>query len=193
MSRRPYTPRLSVEDRRTQLLDCALEIIGRDGYGKVSIDAIAREADVTRPVVYRVFDDLPTLLFALLDRQEARALGQLAEAFDPGADPLDSLARLMDAVRADPATWRPILLGGDNTPPQVRERIDRDREMVRANLEAVIAGRARAVGVDPWAASHAMIAIAEHFGRLMMQDPEGFDPEPLLASVRALLGYVSPS
>ena len=42
----------------TQLLDAALEVIARDGYAGVSIDAIAREAGVTRPVVYGVFDGL---------------------------------------------------------------------------------------------------------------------------------------
>lgn len=187
MSRRPYTPRLSVEDRRAQLLDAALEIIARDGYGKISIDAIAREADVTRPVVYRVFDDLPALLFALLDRQEGRALGQLAAAVTPDADPLDSLASLIEAVRNDAVTWRPILLASHNTPPPVRERIDRDRELVRLQLEAFIARRSRDAGIDPGIASHALIAIAEHFGRLMLQDPDGFDPEPLLDSVRAVL------
>jgi AcrR family transcriptional regulator len=38
-------------DRREQLLDAALRVINRDGYGGVSIEAIAREADVSRPVV----------------------------------------------------------------------------------------------------------------------------------------------
>jgi AcrR family transcriptional regulator len=37
------------EERREQLLDAAMAVIARDGYAGVSIDAIAREAGVTRP------------------------------------------------------------------------------------------------------------------------------------------------
>jgi hypothetical protein len=54
-------------------------------------------------------------------------------------------------------------------------------------LEAFIAQRSRAVGVDPGIASHALIAVAEHFGRLMLQDPDGFETEPLLEAVHAVL------
>src|SRR5947209_7927279 len=76
--RRPYTPRLPPQERREQLLDAALRIIGRDGYAGVSIDAIAREAGVTRPVVYGVFDGLQALLDA---EYAAHALIAVAEYF----------------------------------------------------------------------------------------------------------------
>src|SRR5687768_7964136 len=79
-ARRPYAPRMAPEERRAQLLDAAIEVISRDGYAGVSVDAIAREAAVTRPVVYGVFANLEELLYALLDRQERRALEQLAAA-----------------------------------------------------------------------------------------------------------------
>src|SRR3954451_21955701 len=78
--RRPYAARVPADVRREQLLDGALAVIVRDGYDAISIDAIAREAGVTRPVVYGVFDGLGPLLGALLDRQQERALGQLAAA-----------------------------------------------------------------------------------------------------------------
>src|SRR5690348_624565 len=77
-SRRAYSPRMPAEARRTQLMDAALEVIVRDGYRAVSVEAIVREVDVTRPVFYNVFDGLEQLLSQLLDRQEQRALAQLA-------------------------------------------------------------------------------------------------------------------
>ncbi|NHA01077.1 TetR family transcriptional regulator [Nocardioides sp. W3-2-3] len=58
------------------MLDAALRIIDRDGYDRVSIDAVAKEAGVTRPVVYGAYDGLGPLLMALLERQQKRALGQ---------------------------------------------------------------------------------------------------------------------
>ena len=43
--------------RREQLIDAALQVILDQGYSGVSIEAVAREAGVTRPVVY---DHFPT-------------------------------------------------------------------------------------------------------------------------------------
>jgi AcrR family transcriptional regulator len=201
-ARRPYTPRMPIPERREQLLDAALHVIARDGYGGVSIDAIAREADVTRPVVYSAFGGLEPLLYALLDRQEQRALAQLAGAvpLDVGAarDPVAFASRtvraLYDLVAGDPLTWRPILLTPEGTPPPVRERIARDRELVRGRvqslLELVLASmpvEAVPPGLDTEVVSHALLAIAEYFGRRILEEPEPPDRERLAATVQALL------
>lgn len=201
-SPRRYAPRLPPAERREQLLDAALAVIGRDGYAGLSIDSIAREAGVTRPVVYGAFDGLGPLLYALLDRQEERALAQLLEAVPPdlgGQDPdaflVAAVGRLIEVVRGDPATWRPILLAPEGTPAAVRERIARDREVVRARIQALLeVGLARRGGpdVDAEIASHAILGVAEYFGRLLVSDPEGFEAERLVATTRALLAALGP-
>src|SRR3954452_11557381 len=188
--RRPYAPRMAPEDRRTQLLDAALGVIERDGYGGVSIDAIAREAGVTRPVVYGVFANLQALLYALLDRQEKRALDQLAAALplelgseDPDRFLVATAAKLVDTVASDPLTWRPILLAPAGTPEAVRRRIDRDRELVRRRIEALLeAGIAVRGGpaIDTEMAAHALVGMAEYFGRLIVEQPETFDRDRLV-------------
>ncbi len=195
--RRRYAPRLPPEARREQLLDAALAVIVRDGYPGVSIDAIAREAGVTRPVVYSSFEGLGQLLYALLDRQEQRALEQLLAAVptelgetDPDAFLVEAIARLIEVVRGDPATWRPILLGADGTPAAVRQRIARDRELVRARVEALLrAGLERRGGpeLDAEIASHAVLGVAEYFGRMLVEERERLDAARLLATVGALL------
>src|SRR5690242_13726806 len=53
--RRRYAPRMAPEQRREQLLDAALSVILEQGYSGVSIEAIARAAGVTRPVIYDHF------------------------------------------------------------------------------------------------------------------------------------------
>ena len=67
------------EQRREQLIDAALNVILKEGYRGVSIEAIAREAGVTRPVVYDHFTNLARLLHALVEREEHYSLGQLAD------------------------------------------------------------------------------------------------------------------
>ena len=56
---------------------------------RVSIEAVARAAGITRPIVYRHFGDLGALLDALVERETLRALTQLREFLpaDLGGDP----------------------------------------------------------------------------------------------------------
>lgn len=196
-SPRRYAPRLPPAERREQLLDAALAVIGRDGYAGLSIDSIAREAGVTRPVVYGAFDSLGPLLYGLLDRQEKRAVTQLLEAVppdlgaqDPDAFLVEAVRRLIEVVRSDSATWRPILLAPEGTPAAVRERIARDRELVRARVETLLeSGLERRGGpdIDVGVASHMVLGVAEYFGRLLVEDPGGFEAEGLVATIEALL------
>ena len=203
-TRRPYAARVPANVRREQLLDAAIAVIVRDGYAGVSVDAIAREAGVTRPVVYGVFDGLEPLLLALLDRQEARALAQLHEAMSddtalvtaPEEFMVDTAVRMIDAITSDPHTWRPILLAPSGTPEVVRERIERDREQVRRQVGRLLeVGLALRGGphVDVEVASHAVVAVLEHFGRLLLDDPRRFDTDRLVTAIRGLLAAIGPA
>lgn len=202
-TRRPYAARVPADVRREQLLDAAIAVIVRDGYAGVSVDAIAREAGVTRPVVYGVFDGLTPLLTALLDRQEARALSQLEEAVSGDASLLtapdeflvDAAVRMIDAITSDPHTWRPILLAPSGTPEVVRSRIERDREQVRQQIGRVLeVGLALRGGpaLDVEVVSHAVVAVLEHFGRLLLEDPRRFETNRLVAAIRGLLTVIAP-
>ena len=200
-TRRPYAARVPADVRREQLLDAAIAVIVRDGYAGVSVDAIAREAGVTRPVVYGVYDGLAPLLTALLDRQEARALAQLEEAMSDSGSMLTApdeflvgaAVRMIDAITGDQQTWRPILLAPNGTPELVRDRIDRDREQVRRQIARLLeVGLALRGGptLDVELVSHAVLAVLEYFGRLLLEDPERFETDRLVAAVRGLLTAV---
>src|SRR5579875_2789926 len=145
--RRRYAPRMAPSERREQLIDAALQVIVEQGYAGVSIEAIARTAGVTRPVIYDHFRNLGTLLQALIEREERIALGQLA-AVIPGPqaagseDPVVLLGsgerRFLEAVRSRPPTWRIILLPLDGTPSIVREHVQRNRTRVLQRLEQLV-------------------------------------------------------
>lgn len=200
--RRPYAARLPVEERREQLLDAAIAVIVRDGYDKVSIDAVAREAGVTRPVIYGVYDGIAPLLSALLDRQQARAMAQLADALpehpdlsDPDGFLLDAASHLIEVVSANPVTWRPILFAQQGTPQAVQNRIEADREQVREQIAGLLEVGLELRGgpdLDAEVISHALVAILERFGRMLLEDPPRFDPERLISSVRTLLAALRP-
>ncbi|MET7442038.1 helix-turn-helix domain-containing protein, partial [Streptomyces sp. NPDC005568] len=51
----PAYRRLSVEERRSQLLDAALSLFAHRAPEEVSLDDVAEAAGVSRPLVYRYF------------------------------------------------------------------------------------------------------------------------------------------
>ncbi|WP_410598372.1 TetR/AcrR family transcriptional regulator [Amycolatopsis sp. lyj-90] len=195
--RRPYTARMPIEERRTQVLDAALRIIAGEGYRAVSIDRIARDLDVTRPVVYNAFDGLDALLRALLERQERRVVKQLLSTISTEVDLLDpaaylnrTITALATMVTSDPLTWKPVFLISVEAPAVVRERIDRNRNLVRERIQTIVemsvAERKAGSKIDAGVVAHSLVAIGEYFGRLLLEDPDAVDVDHLASTVTAL-------
>jgi len=176
---------MAPEQRREQLIDAALEVILERGYGGVSIEAIAREAGITRPVVYDHFPNLNRLLHAVIEREERIALKQLAEVVpedlgghEPGELLAAGVTRFLEAVTSRPATWRIILLPLEGTPAIVREHVEVNRALVLARIEALVRWALErsdaphdldveltARGVRDW---------SEQAGRMVLTDPERY-------------------
>lgn len=201
--KRRYAARLPVDERREQLLDAALAVLVRDGYENVSIEAIAREAGVTRPVVYGAYDGLEALLHALLDRTQQRAFNQamalLHEAGSPNdvdAWVLNAVDLLVDQVQGDPQVWRPVLGLTAGAPAIVRDRINETREVIRRFLAAGLEAGVQLRGgpeVDCEILSHLVLVTAEEFGRLVLEDPPRYSKERLRSALAGLLAAAPPS
>jgi AcrR family transcriptional regulator len=192
----PATTRLSAEARREQLLDATKAIVARDGFHAVSIEAVAREAGITRPIVYGHFQDLPGLLEALVSREGARALGQLAKVmpYDLAADPREQLVAALrgylEAVSADPETWRLVLMPPEGAPQVLRNHVATGRAAVLARLAEAIrpglgAGRE---SPDPELTARMLSATADEAARMLLTDPERYPVERLTAHARWVLG-----
>lgn len=201
--RRRYAPRLPLDQRREQLLDAALHVLVRDGYAKVSIESIAKEADVTRPVVYGAYDGLEPLLHALLDRTQKRAQDQVMALLAESGSPTDvdawvlaGVSRLIDQVQDDPDVWRPVLGMTRAAPEIVRERIEQTREVIRRQIAGALAVGLRLRGgpyLDTDVLSHLVMATAEEFGRLVLEDPPRYDKQRLLDALHGLLKAAAPT
>jgi AcrR family transcriptional regulator len=174
---------MSAEDRREQILDVTLREIRLRGMQGLSVEAVARAAGVTRPLVYTLFDDLDGLLEALADREEPRALADVQaaiparEAADPDALLTSGVTLFVEAVRAQPDRWHLILLPPDGTPAGLRERIERNRAVILAQLEGlVIWGLERRGGpdLDPELTARMILTLAQDAARLVLADPVGY-------------------
>ena len=194
---------MPADERREPLLDAALPVLVRDGYDNVSIEAIAKEAGVTRPVVYGAYDGLEPLLHALLDRTRDRALAQAMALLHEAGSPADvdtwilnAMDLLVDQVQADPHVWRPVLGLTAGAPAVVRDRITETRELIRDYLAAVIETGIQLRGgpfVDAEILSHIVLVMAEEFGRLVLEDPPRYEKERLVSALRGLLAAAPPA
>ena len=60
--------RMPAAERRQQLLDISLRVFARDGYHETSMNALASEAGVTKPVLYQHFASKHNLVVEVLNR-----------------------------------------------------------------------------------------------------------------------------
>jgi AcrR family transcriptional regulator len=190
------------EQRREQLVDAALSVILEQGYGGVSIEAIARAAGVTRPVIYDHFPNLGTLLGALVEREERFSREQLERVVpdDPGdSDPVEVLAgsvrRFLDAVTARPATWRIILLPLDGTPAIVREHVETHRAKILERIERLVRWAINRnelpSDLDVELTARAIRDLGEVAGRMVLTDPERYSPDRYERFVQSVMKLLS--
>src|SRR5215203_714116 len=192
--------RMTAAERREQILDVTKELVDERGFHAVSIEAVARRAGITRPVVYTHFNDLSGLLEALVAREGERALQQLSlllPADLSGENRRDVLTRAMrsylEAVAADPITWRLVLMPPEGAPELLRTGIARGREMIVAQLAEVarpgiVPGRA---SPDPELTGWTLSSLSDAAARLLLTDPERWSVERLMAHTEWLLDQLA--
>jgi AcrR family transcriptional regulator len=180
--------RLSAEQRREQLLDATKTVVGAQGFHGASIDAVAKRAGVSRPIVYSHFGDLGSLLETMLERESESALRQLAdvlptelESSDPREALLSALRAYLEVVRADPVTWRLVLMPPEGAPQLLRDQITRGRDAVIDVLAAAVEQGASPgpASPDPELTARMLSAVADESARLLLTHPGRFSIDRL--------------
>ncbi|WP_282794497.1 TetR family transcriptional regulator [Streptomyces sp. CC224B] len=99
----------SAEQRRHELLEAADRVVLRDGPG-ASMNAIAAEAGITKPILYRHFGDKGGLYAALAKRHTDALLASLRAALDAPAERRERVESTLDtylaAIEARPQVYR---------------------------------------------------------------------------------------
>jgi AcrR family transcriptional regulator len=111
----PAYRRLSVEQRRSQLLEAALELFAHRAPEEVSLDDVAETAGVSRPLVYRYFPGGKQQLYEAALRSAAEELEQCFD--EPAQGPLTqrlshALDRYLAFVDEHDAGFSALLQGG---------------------------------------------------------------------------------
>ena len=195
------SPRLTGPQRREQILDVTKALAGERGFHAISIDAVAKRAGITRPVIYSHFDDLTGLLQAMVEREGARAVEQLmalipqeTDTDDAAAMLLTSLRAFLEAVSDDPVTWRLVLVPAEGTPEFLQERALQIRGAVTQQLAAIVptalASGSTEPTPDPELTALTLQAVSEEAARLLLERPDEFSIERVMKHTEWMLGLL---
>jgi AcrR family transcriptional regulator len=196
---------LGPERRRPQVLDAALALFLERGYDGTSMQAVADQAGVTKPVVYACYSSKDSLFRALLAREETRILTEIQTAFegaelsDPETTLIEGYTAFLRAVASSPEVYRLIFLGEGGGNAAVARRIQRGREAqidaltvlargwlgIREGREvdsrALRSGATRLRSADATARllGYTIAALAESGARLLLSESGDWTPETL--------------
>jgi AcrR family transcriptional regulator len=195
VQRRKRAAHLGPERRRPEVLDAALKLFLVSGYDGTSMQAVADEAGVTKPVVYACFNSKDELFRALLAREEGRIVGEIQGAFatadlsDPEKTLVDGFTGFLRAVDHSPEVYRLIFLGEGGGNAAVADRIQAGREEQVRRLSALAKSWLEADKNDKRSESeirktadllgNSIAGIAESGARLLLSGEDGWTPETL--------------
>jgi AcrR family transcriptional regulator len=136
----PAYTRLDVDERRRRLLDLGGELFARHGYEELSMARIAREAGISKALLYHYFPSKQAYFSATLE-QAAEELAEVT-APDPERPPVEQLSASLDAYLA----WVERHMGAYDklirsvgAVPEVRELVERVRAETADRILAGIA------------------------------------------------------
>ncbi|MFB7716805.1 MULTISPECIES: TetR/AcrR family transcriptional regulator [unclassified Nocardia] len=200
--KRRYAPRLPPEQRRAQLLDAAFEVLSRVELHELSMEAVALEAGVGKPVLYTVFKTRAELVEALLERERERALDQVVTTLPTdllGGDPVDIASKTVEAfvgvVLAHPTRWRLILASPGTAPEEYRAALRSSRTGIFDQAEALVrmgaALDSRWAAIDSGLLTNSLLTVAEMLGGMAVRDPGEYPRERIEGFVRSIVFLLS--
>jgi len=132
---RPTYRRLQAEDRRRQLLERGAELFARHSYDELSMRKIAREAGISKPLLYHYFPSKREFFQATL-AQAAEELRARTEP-DPALPPLDqlreSLKAFLELIDENALAYRKLMQSVSGV-PEVRELVEEVRTRTAARI-----------------------------------------------------------
>jgi AcrR family transcriptional regulator len=164
----PAYTRLPVDERRRQLLELCTELFARHSFAELSMSRIAKEAGISKALLYHYFPSKQDLFVATL-QAAAEEVARRTEP-DPALPPAEALAKSLDAflgwVEENDVAYRKLIESAGSVPEIGALITDvRDRTSARI-LEGLGAGpepRARtAVRAWLWFVDGAILDWLEH-------------------------------
>jgi AcrR family transcriptional regulator len=164
--------------KREQLLDAADRVVQREG-SAASMNLIAAEAGITKPILYRHFGDKVGLYRALADRHIDELLARLRAALATRgglqARTRATVDAYLAAVEEEPQVYRFLVERAAVEEPDVRGQVQGFVRRFGEELAAGIASEPQLEGLEPeralvWA--HAIAGMVQATGDWWLDHPE---------------------
>jgi AcrR family transcriptional regulator len=135
----PAYTRLQVDERRRRLLELGAELFARHSFGELSMARIAREAGISKALLYHYFPSKQDYFVATL-REAAEEVRRRTEP-DPKLAPADALAASLDAflgwIEENEVAYRKLMESAGSV-PEVGALIEEVRDRTSARILAGI-------------------------------------------------------
>jgi len=131
----PAYTRMQVDDRRRQLLELGAKLFATHSFGELSMARIAREAGISKALLYHYFPSKQDFFVATL-QQGAQEIARRTEP-NPALPPLGALAASLDAFLAwieENETAYRKLMESVGSVPEVKALIDDIRDATSARI-----------------------------------------------------------
>src|SRR5689334_6293622 len=126
---------MPVDERRRQLLELSTELFASHSFAELSMARIAKEAGISKALLYHYFPSKHDLFVAALS-QAAEEVGRRTEP-DPALPPAEALAQSLDAflawVEQNGLAYRKLLESAGSV-PEVGALIDEVRDRTSARI-----------------------------------------------------------
>ncbi|MBJ7332574.1 MAG: TetR/AcrR family transcriptional regulator [Solirubrobacteraceae bacterium] len=201
---RARAPHLGPERRRPLVLDAALQVYLRTGFDGASMDAIAAEAGVTKPVLYDCYPNKRELFAALLRREAEHLVAATTAALPPEIDlehPASTLLAgftgFFRAVAGAPDSFRATFMAvHDGLDPTVAAGVEQHRADQIGRIKAMIQTWMIAAEIEDTekkaeVSANAVVGVGDSFARLIVKEPERFPPDEMaeVAATVLLRGF----
>ena len=164
--------------KRDELLDAADRVVQREG-SAASMNVIAAEAGITKPILYRHFGDKVGLYRALADRHIDDLLNRLRAALATRgglqARTRATVDAYLAAVEQEPQVYRFLVERAAVEEPDVRGQVQGFVRRFGDELAVGIANEPQLEGLDPQRAlvwAHAIAGMVQATGDWWLDNPE---------------------
>ncbi|SRR6266702_4032288 len=134
--------RLPRGEREQQIIDCAIQVFARRGYSAASVDEIADQAGVSKPLVYLYLESKEGLFLACLRREEQRLVAAFQAAAETGGT---SELRLWAGLQAffgfvadHRDSWAVLHRQAPDLGPTIAEEIGKARHAILEEVRALV-------------------------------------------------------
>ncbi|MPZ66968.1 MAG: TetR family transcriptional regulator [Pseudonocardiaceae bacterium] len=158
------------EARRAELIDAAIAAIRRNG-PDVAMEDIAAEAGVTKPILYRHFQNKAGLYMAVSERTTQLMRSALLPGLSGQVGPKELLRTAIDTyltfIEAEPELYRFVVRRCFADRPVPQDPVTTNNQLIANALTGIFGDRLRSLGMDPGGAgtwAHAGVGMVQAAG-----------------------------